>query len=431
MKKILCTLLAMLMLAMCGCGGAAQEAVPTTTEAPKAAFSVGYAKANITPEDSVPMGGYNKPSERMSTGYNDYLYATVCAITDESGETAILIGIDLTSSYSRVSHDIREAIEKEHGIPFENILYSASHMHTGPDLNSDKMTVIAKYKKQLQEWVVDAVGAALEDRKPATMYIGSTQTEGLNFVRRYLMNDGTYAGDNFGDYGSGYKAHETEADGQLQLIKFVREGGKDVVLANWQGHPHRANSGGGTVITSDIVGVMRAAMEEETDCLFAYFTGASGNINNGSRIPGETITADYVEHGKKLAEYAQEAAKDYVLRENGPVQIFAQDFEATAKHSSKTTPLPITAFSLGDVAFVTAPYEMFNRNGKAIKSLSPFATTFISCYTNGGFSYIPDEITYNEYNSYEETQCKFAMGTAEELELEYILMLKTLFKTAK
>ena len=244
--------------------------------------------------------------------------------------------------------------------------------------------------------------------------------------------DGTYAGDNFGNFKNAPIAcHETEADSMLQLVCFHREKKKDIVMANFQTHPHRESSSTNTNVTADIIAPFRSKMESTLNCHFAYFTGASGNINNGSRIPGETITADYVEHGKKLAEYAQEAAKDYVLRENGPVQIIAQDFKATAKHSSKTTPLPITAFSLGDVAFVTAPYEMFNRNGKAIKSLSPFATTFISCYTNGGFSYIPDEITYNEYNSYEETQCKFAMGTAEELELEYILMLKTLFKTAK
>ena len=471
MKKILCTLLAMLMLAMCGCGGAAQEAVPTTTEAPKAAFSVGYAKANITPEDSVPMGGYNKPSQRMSTGYNDCLYATVCAITDENDETAILIGIDLTSSYSRVSHDIRNAIVKEHGIPFENILYSASHMHTGPDLNSDKMTVIAKYKKQLQEWVVDAVGAALEDRKPATMYIGSTQTEGLNFVRRYLMNDGTYAGDNFGDYSSGYKAHETEADGQLQLIKFVREGDNDILLANFQTHPHRASSSTSTILTADLVGVFRTELENQLGIEVCYFSGASGNLNPKSRITEENITADYKEQGQALAKYALDAydtlteaatgevksrmvtvtyntdhsddhlfeiAKDLYTRYNKDQLTAAEVKELGKPHGiqgtyhagaivgkadeGQTRDFEHYTIAIGDVAFVGAPEEMFDTNGKQIKEGSPYKMTFILTYCNGSNSYIPSALAW-EHGGYEVYKTKYARGTAELIVDQFLEML--------
>ena len=434
MKRILCILLAaLLVFSLVACG---QESTPTTqapteTTAPAGhTLYVGFGRADMTPTEPLPIGDPYLGKPKLSTEILDPLLISCVAFSDENDNTVMIFHMDLGNT-RQLEMDARIPISEELGIPLENIIVASTHTHATPRFDADYEGTTA-WNNAKPGLMLQAARDAIADRKPAQMYTTSIQCENMNFVRHYVMSDGTYAGDNFGSFSKAQiVGHTEEADNTLQLIKFVREGGKDVVLANWQGHPHRANSGGGTVITSDIVGVMRAAMEEETDCLFAYFTGASGNINNGSRIPGETITADYVEHGKKLAEYAQEAAKDYVLRENGPVQIIAQDFEATAKHSSKTTPLPITAFSLGDVAFVTAPYEMFNRNGKAIKSLSPFATTFISCYTNGGFSYIPDEITYNEYNSYEETQCKFAMGTAEELELEYILMLKTLFKTAK
>ena len=475
MKKILsCLLTLCMLLALCACGGTtegSQETPADITTATDAGFKVGYHKVNITPEDSVPMGGYNKPSERMSTGYNDYLYATVCAITDESGETAILIGIDLTSSYSRVSHDIREAIEKEHGIPFENILYSASHMHTGPDLNSDKMTVIAKYKKQLQEWVVDAVGAALEDRKPATMYIGSTQTEGLNFVRRYLMNDGTYAGDNFGDYSSGYKAHETEADGQLQLIKFVREGDNDVLLANFQTHPHRASSSTSTILTADLVGVFRTELENQLGIEVCYFSGAGGNLNPKSRITEENITADYKEQGAALAKYAVDAydtltqaatgevksrmvtatyntdhsddhlldvAKDLYTRYNKD-QLTAAEVKELGKEygiqgtyhagaiiskadEGRTRDFEHYTIAIGDVAFVGAPEEMFDTNGKQIKEGSPYKMTFILTYCNGSNGYIPSEFAW-EHGGYEVYKTKFARGTAELIVAQFLEML--------
>ena len=474
MKKIICTILTICMALLCACGTAApaETAAPvTTTAAPAAAFSVGYAKANITPEDSVPMGGYNKPSQRMSTGMNDYLYATVCAITDANGETAILIGIDLTSSYSRVSHDIRNAIVKEYDIPFENILYSASHMHTGPDLNSDQMNVIVKYKKQLQENVVAAVGAALDDRSPATMYIGSAQTEGLNFVRRYLMNDGTYAGDNFGDYSSGYKAHETEADGQLQLIKFVREGDNDVVLANFQTHPHRASSSTSTILTADLVGVFRTELETQLGVEVCYFSGAGGNLNPKSRITEENITADYKEQGKALAKYAIDAydtmteaatgevkakmvtstyntdhsddhlldiAKDLYSRYNKNELTSAQVKELGKEYGIQSTyhaGAIISKFdegqtrdfdhytiAIGDVAFVGAPEEMFDTNGMQIKEGSPYAMTFILTYCNGSNGYIPSALAW-EHGGYEVYKTKYARGTAELIVDQFLEML--------
>ncbi len=477
MKKLLCVLLAVLMLALCACGqgGSSAETQTPTEETKGGVFSVGYAKANITPEDSVPMGGYNKPSERMSTGYNDYLYATVCAITDESGETAILIGIDLTSSYSRVSHDIREAIEKEHGIPFENILYSASHMHTGPDLNSDQITSIVKYKKQLQQWVVDAVGAAMEDRKPATMFIGSAQTEGLNFVRRYLMNDGTYAGDNFGDYSSGYKEHETEADGQLQLIKFVREGDNDVLLANFQTHPHRASSATSTALTADLVGVFRTELENQLGIEVCYFSGAGGNINPKSRITSENITADYKEQGAALAKYAVDVydslteaatgevksrmvtstydtdhsddhlldvAKDLYTRYNKD-QLTAAEVKELGKEygiqgtyhagaivgkadEGRTRDFEHYTIAIGDVAFVGAPEEMFDTNGKQIKEGSPYKMTFILTYCNGSNGYIPSELAW-EHGGYEVYKTKFARGTAELIVDQFLNMLNDMY----
>ena len=477
MKKILCVFLAALMLALCACGGGESggQTAETTTAAAEATFMVGYHKVNITPEDSVPMGGYNKPSERMSTGFNDYLYATVCAITDANGETAILIGIDLTSSYSRVSHDIRNAIVKAHGIPFENILYSASHMHTGPDLNSDQITSIVKYKKQLQDWVVDAVGAAMEDRKPATMYIGSAQTEGLNFVRRYLMNDGTYAGDNFGDYSSGYKEHETEADGQLQLVKFVREGDNDVLLANFQTHPHRASSSTSTILTADLVGVFRTELENQLGIEVCYFSGAGGNLNPKSRITSENITADYKEQGAALAKYAVDVYDSLTEAATGEVKsrmvtstygtdhsddhlldvakdlysryqkgtLSAAEVKELGKEygiqgtyhagaivgkadEGRTRDFEHYTIAIGDVAFVGAPEEMFDTNGKQIKEGSPYKMTFILTYCNGSNGYIPSELAW-EHGGYEVYKTKFARGTAELIVDQFLDMLNDMY----
>ena len=51
---------------------------------------IGYGKACITPEESVPLAGMGNTSKRMSTMILDDLYATCVAFTDEKGQTVLL-----------------------------------------------------------------------------------------------------------------------------------------------------------------------------------------------------------------------------------------------------------------------------------------------------------------------------------------------------
>lgn len=435
MRKLLGLALALLLCPVSlGCAAAPAQTVATTqattTQPAGHTLYVGYGRADITPEGEMPIGDPYLGKPKMATEILDPLYATCVAFSDEENNTVLLFHMDLGNIREK-ELSARTPISEELGIPEENIMICATHTHATPRLVESHEGVMA-WNDSKVGLMLQAARDAMATRSPAQIYTTSIKCPNMNFVRHYVMSDGTYAGDNFGTTkGKEYVSHTEDADNVLQLVKFVREEGKDVVLANWQGHPHRANGGGGTVITSDIVGTMRDKLEQDTDCLFAYFSGASGNINNASRIPGETITADYVEHGHKLAEFAQQAQKDYVLRESGRVQILRSDVQAQAKHSSKTSPITLYAFSIGDVAFVTAPFEMFNAKGMEIKQFSPFPMTFVCTLANGRVGYIPDQKTCDTYQCYEQTQCNYAVGTAEQLSLEHILMLKELFKTAK
>ena len=60
-----------------------------------ACFQVGHGRTDITPQESVPLRGYGSTSNRMSQTVLDPLYATCLALTDASGETALLFGLDL------------------------------------------------------------------------------------------------------------------------------------------------------------------------------------------------------------------------------------------------------------------------------------------------------------------------------------------------
>ncbi len=277
--------------------------------------------------------------------------------------------------------------------------------------------------------MVAAAQEALADRKSAEMYTTVTTLTNMNFVRHYRMDDGSVVGDNFGDpEGKTYVKHVKDADNEMQLIRFKRQGGKDILLVNWQAHPLRTGGATKGDVSADIVGSMRMALEAQTDCLMAYFTGASGNIDPTSRIHIENITSDYIEQGQAMAERAIIACDNMVKRQAGKVQIIRRDQAPTV--GGNETKLMTFAFSIGDVAFIATPSEMFDTNGKFIKENSPFDMTFIVTMANGSTGYLAAEWAY-EYGGYEVEYVGYNKGEAEKVASTFVDMLGELHPTRK
>ena len=477
-KRIFALLLAVLLIALCGCNNTTTQRPDddTQTLAPtvdlSGQFTVGYGRVNITPEESVPLAGAGNTSQRMSTGTLTYLYSTCIAITDTQGETILLFSNDILVAWTATFTEFRKAISEATGIPVDNIQMACTHTHNAPDPENSEVPSAARYKASLKKWVVKAAQLALADRRPATMYTGTTNTSGLNFIRHYVTESGEVKGDNFGDdIQSPITSHHHEADNQLQLIKFVREEGKDIVMANWQTHPHRTSASATYDVSADLIDAMRERMEKELDCNFIYFTGAAGNINPTSRISEKNVTSNYLEQGRMLAKYALDAMPNLKQANTGDIKLTSTTYVATVDHTEdnklakakevanywastndlagsvklaqenemnspyhangiiskankpKTMDMKIYVLSFGDVAFVFAPYEMYDTQGTYIKGNSPYDMTFISTCANESFSYIPDEAGH-DYNSYEANAGYFVRGTAEQLAEEYVSLLK-------
>ena len=476
MKKIVSFIMVLALLCgLCACGTASDGAATTgaagtEASAPKGgSFRVGYGEANITPDDPVPLAGYGRSDQRISNGVINYLMATCLAITDEDDNTILLISTDLVAPHDSSPH--APTISELTGVPVENIVIAATHTHSSPDFSYSHLPEVARAKEKMLKGLEKAALAAMEDRKPAQMFGASVETESLNFVRHYLMNDGTYCGDNFGSAASGYKDHASQADPLMQLIKFTREGDKDIILTNFQTHPHRTGGNQKFNISADIVGEYRTAMEQDLGVKVIYFSGAGGNINPTSRITEKNVTADYKEQGKAMARYAQSA--EYVPLNTGKVQASQMEFSAEVNHSldayatfcddlvarwnrgeietaelinlaaaegitinspyhanavvkrsklEKTSSFNIWAYSFGDVGFIAAPYEMFDTNGIYIRDNSPFQYTMISTLANGTNGYLPSELAFG-YGCYEVDITNFARGTAERAADEFVSML--------
>ncbi len=423
MKRFL-TVLFCLLLAACLAACTPNGNDETTGGQEGNTLQVGFGREDITPDYSVLLGGY---SGRWNSQVLDHVYATCLAFTDDDNNTILAFHMDLISFGGTVLPFARKAVSEAVGLPIDNIMVCCTHTHSAPSVSSTE-GVMEDYAEFLEEKMIAAAKAALEDRKPSQMFATKTTLTGLNFVRHYYMNDGSVVGDNFGDpEGKTYVKHVKDADNEMQLVRFEREGGKDVVLVNWQVHPIRTAHTRNTFdLSSDVVGSMRSVLESQMDCYMAYFTGGSGNLDPTSRITSENITSDYIEQGTMMAQKAILACDNMTQMNTGKVQILRKDMEQSALQIKKD--IRMYAFSIGDVAFITAPYEMFDTNGKFIKDNSPFDITFIATCANGYNGYIAAEWAY-AYDSYEVGTANWNKGTAESLADGYVDMLKELYPT--
>ena len=434
-----------------------------TTDAPN--LQVGYAKVNMTPDFSVGLSGYSNESTRRSTGVMSDVFVT-CIAAVEGGERVLLYTIDMCGLYEDDWNVLRSVISPATGVPKERILIAATHTHSGPamtrDANGQKFTAMFKEK------VVEAAKTALADRAPASIETATGEIDGMCFIRRYLMKDGTHNGSE--SASSNIVGHAYETDKEMVLVKFNRGGGekKDVVMVNWQGHPDHSSQFGGTLISSDYIGCLRDELERLSGANVAYFTAADGDVGTLSLINEEKHGLAWDEYGTKLGQYAYEILQtcqplegegiafttgkfpaeinhtmDHMLEQAKEIVALRNTDSAAANALAKEYGLSGTLEALmivsragkgatenretsvlriGGLGLISANYEMSSINGMDIKENSPFETTFIM---TGNHGYIPYTGAY-DYGDYEANSSLFTRGTAEALAEEFIRLLNTL-----
>lgn len=494
-RIILAVLLTFAMTVLCftGCGETETEApqsAPATSkeessqaetqkaETPKG-LRVGYGFTDIMPEESIPLDSYGNADKRYSTGYLNKIYFTAIAITDEDGQTLLLLDYDITQCDTGLLEELKKYASDQYGVDPDYVHLSGTHTHSSVALGLN-VPVVQRYKQKLTKQAKAAIDEAFADQKAAELYYGETKTEKLNFVRHYIREDGTSCGDNHGNWSTAKVVkHVKDPDETMRLIKFTRtnEDGtaaKDVVLANWQAHNHLTGGSTQYNIASDWSGAFRTEMEKAHNCQFAFFQGCAGDLNpKDNRIGGENRTEDYREHGKLLAGYASEIYDSMTKVENTKIKAIKKTVTAEVNHDlddlksvareivtnwqvaydnnaavkagekygihspymasaivnrasmASTGDFEVWAFQIGDIGWTQVPLEMFDTTGENIRAASPYRMTFTQGYSNASLGYLPTQEAY-VYGCYEADTTKWRSGTAELVQQTLISMLKEL-----
>lgn len=433
-------------------------------------LKVGYCRVDITPEDSVPMGGYGNPSVRYNQEVRDPLYATCIAFTDNENNTVLLYTTDAIRVHPGLAERVRDILCPELGLERYQVMIAATHSHSTPEVGMQQIPAIAAYREKYVAGLCQAGREAMADRLPALPYVGFAQTEGLNFIRHYKMADGTYAGANFGSFKGGCVGHASTNDPWLQVVKFLRPGGKDVLLVNFQAHPCFTGGVDKKVLSADYIGDLRTYVETKTGARFAFFQGAAGNHNGISFYKRETRTWDSAEYGKLLGGYVLQALEAPVAVAGGRVEAVKRTLTLELDHSDDhmvpmcqdirdewrknfdrpasnkrareiglnsiyavngvlnradrgtQEDMDIYAFRVGGLGFVCAPYEMFGASGEHIKDFSPFAMTFVVSCCNDTKGYLATKLAF-KHGSYEVDTRRYPCGTAEYVADNFVEML--------
>ena len=470
MKRIICLLLVLLMtFSLVACGGEKSEKKPWEG---LEGLHVGYGKAAYTPSNGTPMGGYGASMNRLSTGQLSDLYLLCLAITD--GEDVFLLyAMDVCTMAEVWVVRARERVSKATGVPENQIIICSTHTHSAPDIGitpEDEPVMQETYDKSLAA-AEKAAQAALKDLAPATISGAKVETEGMAFVRHFVLSDGSVAGDNFGNWSAGLVTdYAMENDPQMVLAKFEREGANDILLMNFQVHPCLESGNDITTFSFDVAGRVRDYLTEQTGMDVIYFTGSAGNQNTSTKLMKDIHNMDSFQYAEKLGNYAIAALEnmtpitgddvkinhyDYtgdVWQINDPVMLeqakevaalfneqgrdaatplareygFHSVYHANAiiNHSAMepTRTMEMNAFNIGGLGLVTAAYEMFSKQGSYIKDNSPFEFTVVCSMAGPHNGYIPSEEAY-DYGCYESQTANYVSGTAEIVADKFLEML--------
>ena len=434
-----------------------------------AKLMAGFGRSNITPPMGIEIAGHYKV--RKADGVLDEIEANALALK-LGDKTVLLITVDLCGVKKVIMDRIKARITEKTGVPSDCIFIHVTHTHTGPKVLPDTDDVlINEYIVFLTHKAADAAMFAIADLKEAKMGYGVSTAPNIAFVRRYRMKDGSIK-TNPGVGNPDIVAPIGDVDERVNVLRFARENGEDIVLANFGDHPDTV---GGNKISGDWPALTRHIFEKAVDntkCIF--FNGAQGDVNhvkvnptagdfNGmfhdfdgcsrgyahatymGRVVAGAIMQIYDKVNFVEVDSLKSIQKEVPIPSNKPdpkdlplahkyndLHEAGRDAEIPYEAMMLTTvvaeaarmvrlenapdnfPMLFSAIAIGNIALFGIPGEPFTGIGRAIKEIAGWDLILPCCQTNAAEGYFPMTEAYLE-GGYEARASNFKAGVSERI----------------
>jgi neutral ceramidase len=226
----------------------------------------GWGRAVITPRPGTPLVGFSDRQGRPSTGVHDELFVKALVLSDGDSSAAI-IGSDMLIVPENVADIARARSAAETGLKDGDILFNASHTHSGPGAFAPGpvSTIFAgAYEETVADFLSNAFAVAVLQAvnalEPASLASGSLA------VPDYIRN----------------RARDAAVDPLLDYLRVRREDGDEGYMVRYSAHP-TVLGGRNMAFSADFPGYLQRRIEDETGGFALYLGGAVGSM--GPRAP--------------------------------------------------------------------------------------------------------------------------------------------------
>ena len=403
-------------------------------------LKAGIAKTDITPSESLYMGGYDSNMrDQPSDGAYGKIYIRALVFDNAITKVAFVI-CDLVDCSN---HDeIRQSVSQATGIPVDNILLSSTHNHAAPVIGGPNKD--SQWSRQFTGKVIETVISAMNDCEEVKIG-GGAGCSNIAMNRRKKMED-TYSYLTFDENNSSQSAGKYKTDNPVKIreiagvyrlglnpdgpidneVGVIRidtvTGKPKAVFINYAAHG-TSLGGRNRTISPEWMGHMIEFVETEIPGVTGIFAqGACGDINPRF-VGGLDGAIDSLENTAKLGhEIGKEVVRVYSGIKTSDlvdtrIKLVKKDIVCPLKYNwvmkdfkTTTVNVPVTVLKIDEFTWVTFPGELFHEIGKQIKGITHSRFSYLVAYCNGRLGYMPTQKAYSE-GGYEPNSSRFAPVT--------------------
>jgi hypothetical protein len=403
-----------------------------------AVLKAGIARVDITPAESVYMGGYDESCRsEPSDGIAGNIYVRALVFDDNTSRIAF-IEADVVSLPANEYDVIRKLVSTGTGIPVENIMLGCVHNHAAPWYGEENSK--SEWYKQFSNHIVKAVKDAIADLEPVKIG-GGTGHSNIGMNRRKRMEDTvsviTFDENNssqsYGKFKTDNPVMIREMEGVVRLganpsgsiddeVSVMRidkiSGQPKAVFVNYACHGTTLGARNNK-ICPEWNGFMLDYIEKNFPGIMGiYAQGAAGDINprfvgglDGCKDNIRHTTELGYEIGREVVRVLEGIKTDYpinpeITTTNGDIVCPLKYGEVVKNFRNTTLGVITTVIRIDRFTWVTFPGEMFHDIGKEIKLSTHSPYSFLVGYCNGSVGYLPTQQAYSE-GGYEPWSSRF------------------------
>jgi hypothetical protein len=429
-------------------GGIVAGQNPVKNSSQNSTLLAGVSKVDITPTVPIPIA-WHAGANKVYDGIHDRVY--IRAIVFSDGKTkAALIAADGSEFSSAFDDEIFARIEKETGIPRNNVFISATNTHSGPtniysgqDYTKSTLPEVKTYSDGLKDKFLEAVKEAAKNLKPASIGTGRGQCK-MNINRRAPMPPNGYPW--LGKNPDGSCDHEV-------MVLRINDAKGNIMAAyvNW---PCQAAVMGpsSNQLTGDWPGETALYLEKgfEDKAVAVVTAGASADLNplfgpEGTSFGTTSTSSDT--YGYLLSKEVEKVLKEIKTSPNGTISSSRKSITLPGKLSTRDMPgisweetkklkpgtfkpgpdieIRVSALKIGNTVFTAITGDVFHEIGLKIKKMSPYKNTYVVTHTNGWCGYIVTDKAYDE-GGYETVSTRIMSGGEKAVTENLLEMIKKL-----